>query len=392
MTVDGNIIFSFLFFTSLLLFLHSYFFYPVSIWFAALLFKKQYRVSENYRPHVSVLISAFNEEKVIEKTIRILEGSDYPREKIEIVVGSDNSSDSTDAIVQKLSLEFENIKLISFNQRRGKSQVINDIAERASGEILVFSDANTIYDKSAMKNLVKYFEDSRVGGVSGKLKLLDYETSKYSGSQEKKYWDVETWLKEQEGYLGILIGANGGIYCIRREHFEKIPTDRPVMDDFFISLMVLRKRKDFLYIKNAFAEEYAAPTIQAEFYRKVRNNSIMMSTINVIKDILNPAFGLRAYALWSHKIIRWFSPVLLIILFTSNLFLLWESDYFKSLLIIQCGFYIIALIGHLLLKINFNIVPILLCHYFVMTNIAMLIGLIKFVFNKHTAFWQSTPR
>lgn len=387
-----SILFFLLFYISAVLLLHSYIIYPVSIWILCKFINKQYYTSDNYQPTISILISVFNEEKVIENTIRILQNSIYPKEKIEILIGSDNSTDTTIDIVERLSEEFTNIKLYQYQQRRGKPHVINDIAKIANGEILIFCDANTSYDKEAINNLVRNYQDLRVGGVSGKLKLIDNEDSNSSASQEKKYWDAETWLKEQEGKLGILIGANGGIYSIKREYFNEIPTDRPVMDDFFISLKVLEKRKAFLYIKDAIAEEFTAPTITAEFNRKVRNNSIMMSTIKVIKKLLNPSFGLSAYGLWSHKIIRWFTPVILLILFASNYGLIDEGILYKYFFIVQCAFYLSALVGFILLKYNIKIEIILLCYYFVMTNIAMFIGLLKFIFNKHTSYWQSTPR
>ncbi|OGU75157.1 MAG: hypothetical protein A2V93_02425 [Ignavibacteria bacterium RBG_16_34_14] len=380
-----------LFFSSLLLLLHSYILYPISVWVLTIFIKKKFSEDNNYLPNISILISVYNEEKVINKTLRTLQNCYYPKEKVEILVGSDNSTDKTNDILEKLSQEFENIKVFNFNKRRGKPHVINDLAEAAKGEILIFCDANTLYDKEAIKNLVKNYNDARIGGVSGKLNLIDFEKAKKSGSQEKIYWDAETWLKKQEGKLGVLIGANGGIYSIRKEYFEKIPTIHPVMDDFYISLKVIEKRKAFLYINDAIAEEYTAP-IRAEFNRKIRNNSIMMSTIKVIKRLLNPSFGLIAYGLWSHKIIRWFTPILLLLIFVTNYALINEGAFYRYFFLIQLLFYVSSIVGYIFIKLNVNVVPLLMSFYFVMTNAAMFIGLVKFLFKKQTAFWQSTPR
>jgi len=372
--------------------MHSYILYPLSIWALSKFIDKKYFSDNNYLPEISILISAYNEEKVIENTIRTLQKCYYPKEKVEILVGSDNSRDKTNEILEKLSQEFQNIKVFNFNHRRGKPHVINDLVKEAKGEILIFCDANTLYNKEAIKNLVKNYNDPRIGGVSGKLNLIDFEKAKKSGSQEKIYWDAETWLKKQEGKLGVLIGANGGIYSIRKEHFEKIPTDHPVMDDFYISLKVIEKRKAFLYINDAVAEEYTAPTIRAEFNRKIRNNSIMMSTIKVIKRLLNPSFGLIAYGLWSHKIIRWFTPLILLLIFVTNYALINEGVFYRYFFLIQLLFYVSSIVGYVLIKLNIHIVPFLMSFYFVMTNTAMFIGLIKFLFKKQTSFWQSTPR
>jgi len=369
--------------------MHSFIFYPISIWVLNKFFKKKIRAKKTYYK-ISILVSVFNEEKVIEKTIRQLLKSNYPSDKMEIIIGSDNSQDSTNNILADLSKEYSNIKVHNFNIRRGKAKVLNDLFEYAKGEILIFCDANTLYFPDAIEKMVQLYADNQVGGVSGKLILTEPDKIK-SASQEKTYWDAETWLKEQEGKLGILIGANGGIYSIRREYFEKIPTDRPVMDDFFISLKVLEKGKSFLFTPDAVAQENTV-NLRAEFNRKIRNNSIMMSTIKVIKNLLKPSFGLVAYGLWSHKIIRWFTPVLLFLLLISNFALAKESLFFEYFLIIQLLFYASSVAGFLLYKLKIHVTPFLMSFYFVMTNLAMFIGLLKFLFKKQTAFWQSTPR
>ena len=386
------VILYFFFIFPLGLLIHTYLFYPISIWVLSKFRRKKYSNNNFFLPNISVLISVFNEEKVIENTVRNFLLSDYELSKIEFLIGSDNSTDSTNKILEKLSKEISNLKFYCFEQRRGKPNVLNDLVEKANSEILIFADANTIYKKDAIRKIVQYYADENVGGVSGKLKLLEHKDASLTATQEKIYWDLETLLKQKEGELGILIGANGGIFSIRKKYFQKIPSDYAVMDDFYISLKVLENKKAFLYEKDAIAEEFVAPTVEAEFNRKIRNNSIMMSSIRAIKNLLNPKFGLISYALWSHKIIRWFSPVLLIIFFISNLFLVRNCIFFEVFFYIQFAFYLIGLIGYILEKFNIYIKPINLCFYFVMTNTAMLIGIVKFLQNKQTAFWHSTTR
>lgn len=381
-----------IFFVTALLLIHSYLLYPMSIWILTIIINRNYSTDTSFQPKVSILISAYNEEKVIEKTIRQLVNSSYDQDKMEIIVGSDNSTDRTNDILKSLAEEVPNLKIHLFRERSGKPKVLNEITGYAQGEILIFCDANTLYDREAVSNLVKYYKDPRIGGVSGKLVLIEFDESKEAGSQETKYWDAETWLKHQEGKLGILIGANGGIYSIRKEFFTKVPTAHPVMDDFYISLKILEQGKDLLYAKEAVAEELTAPSLKAEFNRKIRNNSISLLTLQAIKKLLKPSAGLAAYGLWSHKIIRWYSPVLLILLLISNIFLLQENIYFEYALYIQLSFYAAAVIGYLLKIIGIRLTPLLLCFYFVMTNVAMLIGIYKYLTGKQTAFWQSTPR
>lgn len=380
------------FFLFLFLLAHTYIFYPLSIWTLSIITKKKYRAENNYSPKVSIIISVFNEEKVIERTILNFLQSDYDLSKIEFVIGSDSSTDSTNEIIYKLQKEVPKIKFLPFTARRGKSQVLNDLVKEASSDILIFSDANTIYRRDAIKNMVKYYVDKSIGGVSGRLLLVEFESSIFAGSQEKKYWDVESWLKEQEGNLGILIGANGGIYSLRKELFVPIPIDYPVMDDFYITLKVLEQSKNFIYVKEALAEEFTAPTIKSEFNRKIRNNSINLSTIKAVKNLLNPSFKTISYGLWSHKIIRWFTPILLLAILIINLFLVSSSEFFYWILLIQLLFYSAALLGYFLKKTGIRITFLLLCFYFLITNIAMLIGIYKYIFNQQTAFWHSTAR
>lgn len=381
-----------IFFLCLLLLIHSYILYPLSIWIISIIAKKKYLTENNFVPNVSIIISVYNEEKVIEKTIRNFLQSDYDLRKIEFVIGSDNSIDSTNEIIHQLQKEIPAIKFFPFPVRRGKSHVLNDLVQEASSEILVFSDANTNYHKDAIKNLVKYYADPRVGGVSGKLNLIEFKEFIHSGSQEIKYWNFETWLKEKEGKLGKLIGANGGIYSLRKKYFVRIPTENPIVDDFYLSLKVLEQKRDFLYLKDARADEITAPSLVAEFKRKIRGNANILSTIKTIKKLFYPSYGLVTYSLLSHKLIRWFTPIILLIIFITNLFLYISFNLYQYFLIAQLIFYFSGILGYLLNKINFRIQPLLLIFYFVMTNTAMFIGLIQFLLGKNTAFWQSTPR
>lgn len=387
-----NILLQMLFFISILMLLHIYLFYPVIIILISKIYSKKEKFSCEYTPSISIIISAFNEEKVIEKTIRNFLSSNYPVEKIEIIIGSDKSTDRTDEIVESLVKEFNNIKYFPFEQRRGKGPVLNDLVKKAKNEVLIFSDANTIYALDAIKIMTQFYSNSLIGGVSGRLMLEDFEDSINSGTQETLYWNLEYYIKKAEGSLGMLIGANGGIYSIRRELYSPIPKEYPVMDDFFIALKILEQHKKMVFAIEARAFENTAPTIQSEFKRKVRNNSIDLSTIQGIKKLLSPSYGLIAFALWSHKIFRWLSPIFLIFAFITSGVLSLVEPYFLPIFLVQLLIYLLGPIGYLLLKIKIRIKLLLILYYFIITNLAMLIGLIKFISGTHSSHWQSTAR
>lgn len=387
-----NILLIIIFIISFFFLLHSYLLYPITVYLLNLIYTKRKNISGSNNLKVSVLISVFNEEKVIANTVRRLFANGYPEEKLEVILGSDKSEDGTNEILDKLADDFKNLKVKKFEIRRGKAQVLNDLYKIASGDVLVFCDANTLYEYGAIDKMISYYTSEKIGGVSGKLRLLDFEKSKESGSQETRYWDFETWLKEKEGNLGILIGANGGIYSMRKNVFVEIPIDHPVSDDLYLSLKVLEQKKDFLFIKDAIGEELTAPSIEAEFYRKIRTTSNNLYTIKAVKKLLNPFYGLSSYGFWSHKVVRWFSPILMLLLLVTNVLLYNENIFFEIFLYVQLAGYGLALMGFLLTKLKLNIQPFLLFYYFAMTNIAMFIGIIKYLQGQKTNLWHSTPR
>jgi len=317
--------------------------------------------------------------------------SDYYKEKLEIIVGSDCSGDKTNEILTRLSSNIPNLHFYNFAARRGKSSVLNDLVKKAKGDILVFSDANTSYNPDSISKMTGYYINPEIGGVCGRLILVD-PFHIHKGNQERKYWEVENWIKEKEGSIGCLIGANGGIYSIRKEYFHPIPDNSPVMDDFFISMKVLEKKKLFIYEQEAIAIEETANDFKIEYKRKIRNNAIDISTIRFLKNLLKPSAGFTAYALWSHKIIRWFSPVFLILILLTNILLFNSGTFFKYLLYIQILLYLCAGIGYVLSKLNLKIFPFNLCFYFVLINNALLVGIYKFFTGQQKSHWQSTPR
>lgn len=381
-----------IFFFCILLILQTYVLYPLSIKLLTFFYHKNYITDNDYKPQISILISAYNEEKTLEKTVFNLFESDYPADKLEIIVGSDNSIDGTNEILKKMGEKYQNLKYVLFDKRRGKKFVINDIVKLARGEILVFSDSNTIYKKDALKNLIKYYTDPRVGGVCGRLKLIESTDNFETGNQEKKYWDYESWIKNNEGKLGILIGANGGIYSIKRNLFIPMPETEPVVDDLYLSLKILEMGKDFIYTTESEAVETISPKVKSEYDRKKRIMPRNLETLKRTKSLIFSSRFLVSYALWSHKIIRWFSPILFILLLGLNMILFQSAGIFKILFFSQLMVYFSVLIGFVLNRMNLKIVPFLMIYYFFITNVALIVGLQKYLLKTHKSIWEPTPR
>lgn len=386
-------IFIIFFWILIFLIFNSFFIYPLLLLLFSKLSKKT--ATYNNQSHslpISVLISAYNEEKVIEKRIINIINQDYDLGKIEILVGSDCSTDKTNTILKKMSEQIPQLKIFLFNVRMGKAGVLNELVKYSSNDILVFSDANTEFDSYALKNLNKHFSNPAIGGVCGRLILQEENHHKLKGIEEKKYWEYETFIKKAEGKLGILIGANGGILAIRKELFETIPITKPVTDDLFISLSVLKKGYKFIYEPDAIAYETIGRDILTEFNRKVRFSATNIQTITFFKSLLFNINPFISYAFWSHKIIRWFLPVILILILIINLYLINKNIVYIYTFYTQIIFYLAGITGYILNKLKVRIGFLSLIAYFLITNIALLFGMVKFILKKHSVIWQSTPR
>ena len=196
-------------------------------------------------PSISIIISAYNEEKVIAQRINNIKNLDYDFNKLELIIGSDCSSDKTNEILTQKSQEHSWVRALIFSTRRGKATVLNDLVQLAKNEILVFTDANTKFDKNALTKLVSRFSDKTVGGVCGRLELEEPADHFEKSNREKLYWKYETHLKNLEGNFGILIAANGGIYAIRKQLFVKFPDHEAITDDLYQTFSVLNQGYQF---------------------------------------------------------------------------------------------------------------------------------------------------
>jgi len=378
----------FLFWLSCLLICHTYFLYPLSLMVFSAFFARQRHKDEKLTPSVSMLIGAYNEEAVIEQKIKNCRELDYPRDKLEILIGSDGSTDRTNELAQKNTEGM--IRFNAFEQRRGKAAVLNDLARLARGEILVFSDANSMYRSDAIRRLVAHLGDERVGGICGRLVLLN-ASGRSEAEGERLYWDYENYLKYLEGKIQTVFGANGAIYAIRRNLFSDLTTQNIVIDDFVIPMRIVKAGYDVVYEKDAVAWEFAAPNVRSEFKRKVRIGAGNFRSIRDIASLLNPLRGFIAFGLWSHKIIRWFVPFLLIAALVATAQLR-SVGFYKELFFIQITFYGVVIIAWALDSLNLNVRWLVYPYYFAMANLALLVGFFKFLMRTQKPAWGRVER
>jgi cellulose synthase/poly-beta-1,6-N-acetylglucosamine synthase-like glycosyltransferase len=337
-------------------------------------------------PLVSILIAAHNEEAVIRSRIANLLELDYPREKLELVIASDASRDATAAIVREH--EARGVTLFEFTTRTGKAAVLNASIPRLKGEVVVLSDANTMMDAHALRNLVRWFTDSDVGVVCGKLILTDPVTGR---NVDSLYWRYETWLKRYEGQIGGLLGANGGIYAVRRSLFAGIPGDT-IVDDFVLPLLTrLRTGCRIVYDETAIAYEETPPEMDAEFRRRARIGAGGFQSIALLWPLLNPGRGAIAFTFFSHKVLRWLCPFFLLGAAAANLLLVNVGIYGATLMafVALCA---MALTGHYLSGSSAAAKVTRLVTMFATMNAALLVGFFRWAKGTQRAAWERTAR
>ncbi len=370
---------------------YTYFGYPAILFMISIAFPSRgvAGFQSSCWPRVDILIAAYNEDKVIGSKIENCLQFDYPAEMVTVWIASDGSSDRTNAIVKDYMKKNSRIRLLEFT-RSGKSGVINKAVPHLEGEIVVFSDANTEYDASAVKRMIAHFADPRVGCVCGRL-VYQNPGEVISGKGEGFYWAYETALKKMESRIGYVAGANGAIYAIRRSLFESLPLNT-INDDFTISMKIIEKGFKSLYEGTAVAYEDVAPSMEGEFKRHVRDGAGHYIAMSHLLGLLNPFLGARSLVYWSHRVFRWVAPFILIFVFVLNLFLI-SNVFYGRILYMQLIFYALALIG-LLSAIKNKKIPFFMFmpFYFCNLNAALLYGFVRAISGAQKTTWESTAR
>jgi cellulose synthase/poly-beta-1,6-N-acetylglucosamine synthase-like glycosyltransferase len=378
-----------LFWSCLLLVVYSYLLYPF-ILAAACRVQRLFgrRASAPVQdpaewPNVTMVVAAYNEEKVIREKIENSLAIDYPAGRFRVVVASDNSSDRTNEIVAACA--DPRIQLIPYSERRGKIGVLNATIPALEDEIIIVSDANTMYAPGAVKALVRHFEDERVGCVVGELELLDPNGG---GSGEGLYWKYETLLKRMESRLGFLLGATGGIFALRRPLFRRLPAGT-IVEDFVVAMKILEEGHRVCYEPSARATETTAPTMQDEMRRKSRIGAGGFQAIGLTAPMLDPRRGMPALGYWSHKILRWVAPFLILGTLLSSIALVTQTPY-ALFLAAQLAAFAIGLQGLWPRAINHKLVrPI---RYFFLMNLALFIGFFRFLRGTQRVTWEQAAR
>ena len=332
-------------------------------------------------PSVTILIAAYNEARDIGATLTNKLDLDYPRERLQIVVVSDGSTDGTDEIVSGYASR--GVSLIRQEPRQGKTAALNLGRTVATGELVVFSDANSRYDRQALRHLVDAFEDPEVGYATGLLMYLNPGESP-SGASCGLYMRYENWVRRLETRVGSIVGVNGGIDAVRRRLFEPMRPDH--LPDFVLPLRVVEQGFRVVFCPAAVSYEEALPDARDEFGMRVRVSLRSLRTLCEMRHLLSPAGGFYAFQLWAHKGLRYLVFVPLIAALVANLMLAGRGHYLL-LLALQVAFYGAAAVG-LAAQGRPWAKALGIPAFFVIANAAAAVAVARFLRGDRQTLWQ----
>jgi cellulose synthase/poly-beta-1,6-N-acetylglucosamine synthase-like glycosyltransferase len=371
-----------IFWASLTAIVYVYVGYPLFVLIVSRFKSKDVRKG-SYHTSVSILIAAYNEEKVIEETLSNKLSLNYPKELVEIVVVSDGSTDNTDEIVNRFAPM--GVRLVRQQPRAGKTSALNLGVSQARGEIVVFSDANSHYAPDALEKLLSNFFDPEVGYVTGKMIYTDPDGS-LTGDGCSAYMRYENALRGAETRLGSIVGVDGGIDAMRKTLYSHMKPDQ--LPDFVLPLSVVEKGFRVVYEPGAILNEASLKTQEDEYAMRVR---VTLRAFWALKDMGHMLslrrFGMFAWQMWSHKVFRYGCFVFMITLYCANAFLLSHGSFYVTFFLLQNLMYICAIISQYLEKQGKNIRRFFIPGYFVIINFAALHALVKFLRGQKLVVW-----
>ncbi len=356
--------------------------------------KKNSLPDEADLPEVTLLVAAYNEEAVVKEKMENSLALDYPVQKLHFLWVTDGSTDQTNILLE----HYGRVKILYQSERQGKTAALNRAMDYVETPIVVYTDANTMVNRNAIREIVSCFQDNKVGCVAGEKRIIVKDKDNAAGGGEGLYWKYESTLKRLDGRLYSAMGAAGELFAIRTELFEKMDTDT-LLDDFILSMRIVKRGYKIAYCAEAYAIESGSADMAEEEKRKVRIAAGGLQSIWRLRELLNIfKYGIVSFQYVSHRVLRWsITPVALFALFPLNVWLAINSASSSScgygvLLIAQILFYLAAYWGYALskkqIKNKFLYVP----YYFVFMNINVLKGAFYLKKKKGSGAWEKAKR
>lgn len=346
----------------------------------------------SYEPDVTLFIAAYNEIDFIDEKIKNSFSLDYPKEKLHHIWVTDGSNDGTTEALRK----FNNIIVYHNKERRGKTGALNRGIKFVKTPIVIFSDANSILNKDAIRHIVNEFKNQKVGCVAGEKRIIIKTKDNAVNSGEGIYWKYESFIKKSESIINSTLGAVGELFAIRTDLYTKIEDDT-ILDDFIISLRIAQKGYKIKYTPEAYASEEASINIHEELKRKTRIAFGGFQAISRLPNLLNPFKNpMLTFQYLSHKVFRWtLVPFSFLFIFFVNLFIArienWNGLY-AILFLLQIIFYFFVLLGAVLQSKKLNLKFFFAPYYLFIMNLSEIIGLFRFIRKNQSVNWERAKR
>ena len=381
--------------TAAALMVWTYLVYPASVILAAKLKRKmnpdsKSRHQQKPLPSVTVVMSLHNEKKVTAEKIASMLDSDYPAELLDFVIGSDGSTDGTNALLGTMSATNHRISCLVRAERRGKAAMLNDLVSEATGEILIVTDANVMFTRDTVRKLAAVLADPATGLCDATVRPI---TPGNAGvvRQENLYSRFETALKRAEGDLwGSMPGPYGGCYAVRRKLFPKLP-ENTLVDDLFVGLTVLKQNFRSTNATDAIVYEDTQPEMAAQFKRRVRIAAGSFRNLFLFGLCPGRRFS-TCFAFFSHKIMRWLTPLFMFLFFMTTVILSGRSDFYLWLTAFQLIFIILSALDIVLERRGKRIRVQRFVTQFLLMNAALTAGFVKALIGIETGIWEPTKR
>lgn len=346
-------------------------------------------------PEVTFVVAAFNEQDYMTEKIKNGLAFDYPKDKIKYLWVTDGSNDNTPDVIRNYNWpEGIDYEVYHESARKGKIAAVERIMHFVKTPIVIYTDANTFVNPMAIKNIVRHYQDPKVGGVAGEKRILMEQEDAANAAGEGIYWKYESTLKRWDSEMYSVVGAAGELFSLRTELFEAVSPDT-IIEDFFMTLRIAQKGYKVVYEPDAFAAESSSASVKEELKRKIRIAAGGLQAIARLTPLLNIfKYGMLSFQYISHRVLRWtLAPLALMGVFFSNILLAIQGDpIFQILLVLQILFYVMALVGYLLEKRAIKFKAFFVPYYFCVMNYAVYRGFFRIMNGKQSVLWERAER
>ena len=353
--------------------------------------RKAVMPSDEQLPTITLLICAYNEEDVVAEKMANTLAIDYPREKFRIMWVTDGSTDRTNELLKA----YPEVDVVFSPERRGKSAALKHGLQELQTRYVAFTDANTMINPGAMKEIARLFTDPTVGCVSGEKRVVARKEGEMAAEGEGLYWRYESTLKRWDSELYSAMGAAGELYAIDPQLVREVP-DNALLDDFMMSMYVIQDGKRIAYTTDAYAQEYGSANIFEESKRKRRIAAGGLQSIWWLRSLLNPIkYPLVSFQYISHRVLRWsITPIAMIILLVINILLsvMRSGLFFDVMLVAQVLFYLAAFFGWLLARHGIKNKLLYTAYYFMFMNLNVFRGMRYLCSHNHSGAWEKAKR